>query len=156
LKYLFYIILAGIGIAGCRSAEELTHKAISKDAATVQDITRKLWPCITVATDTITHTDTLADIIAVDCPTETAWRTDTLEITEVQQHKGNTVYVRVPRIRETVRITTRIRDMIDKEEVTRVNAQIKSVKRSAKAGWITAGVSWLIIGLLVFILIKRR
>jgi len=156
MKLLFYIILAAYGLTGCRTAEELTHKAISKDASKVQDITRKLWPCITTATDTIIHTDTLADIIAVDCPTDTAWRTDTLEITEVQQHHGKTVYVRVPRIRETVTHNIRIRDMIDKEEFTQVNAQIKSTKKSAKAGWIVSGVSWLIIGLLVFILIKRR
>ena len=67
-KILFAIIVLATSVvllASCKTAEELTYKAIKKDKAKVAEITRTVFPCIVTASDTINRTDTLYDFIEV-------------------------------------------------------------------------------------------
>jgi len=156
MKAIFYIILAVVGLAGCRTAEQLTHKAIAKDAGKVQAITRALWPCITVEQDSTVKTDTLYDIISVECPPDTIWGTDTLEISEVRIKPGKVVYKEVPRIRETVTHTVRIKDTIDQEQLIREQERTKALKAGNRIWKAFAVIGWILAILLFLILIKRK
>ena len=69
LRLLTSIAVAIILLLSCnpvKQATKLTNKALSKDSATVAAITAKLWPCVTVKSDTAyNYYDTT---LMVDCP----------------------------------------------------------------------------------------
>lgn len=161
---IFLIVLAVICVSyllSCVSAPKHFAKAVKKDKPYVAEQTRLLWPCITTDSGTITKTDTLYDLIEVECPPEVPGRVDTLEISEVQQLPGKPykVYVKSPRIRETVTHTIRIRDMADTEiceaEKKQLEEDYKKAKGWAKLWGSIAGILFL-LSLILFFLIKRK
>jgi hypothetical protein len=106
-----YKLFILVFLASCMSAPKHLQKAIDKDRPYVAGETRRLWPCIVTATDTVTTTDTIVDIISVQCPDSIAWKTDTLESSVAVPYRVP-VYIKVPlsRIRETITHTIRIED----------------------------------------------
>lgn len=133
-------------LTGCSTAEKLTHRAVAKDARRVREITRDLWPCITVDRDTVYKVDSVYDIIAVDCPDTIAYRIDTLErntAVRVPYRVPVVVYKEVPRIRETRTITIRTKDTTHLADNAECEAEVKSVRKwkstfmwAALAGWL--------------------
>ena len=157
-----YIFLALAGITGCYSIKDAvkqTHRAKDNYPDTIAAVLRAWKPCVVTYKDTLTKTDTLVDIIAVECPGDTLWRTDTLE-TSYSITVPRIIRVPLPRIRETRTITIHTKDMADVQvcqgAVMKLQEDLKSSKAWSKAGWITAAISWLIIALLIFMLTRRR
>ena len=108
---MYKIITILLFLASCTSAPKHLAKAIQKDKPYVAGEVRKIWPCIVTAADTVTTTDTIVDIISVQCPDSIAWKTDTLESSVAVPYRVP-VYIKVPlsRIRETITHTIRIED----------------------------------------------
>ena len=77
-----YKLIILVFLASCMSAPKHLKKAIDKDKPYVAGETRRLWPCTEVKTDTVNTTDTIVDIMQVECPDVTY--TDA---------KGDTVYL---------------------------------------------------------------
>lgn len=106
MRYLIFIIL----LSGCYNAKK-AQKQIDRAAVEFPDKlavkARTLFPCITIASDTVTVTDTLLDFI--DCPEFPGkeYIRDTVMIDNVK-----TVTVKVPgKVQvKTVTVTQRIED----------------------------------------------
>lgn len=116
-KLLILIIL----FTSCNTAEKLTYKAISKDRAKVAEITRKEWPCTTTKADTTYRTDTLYDLIEVQCP-DTLIRVDSFE-TAVRVP----VYIKVP-IQREVRTVTVIKLVEDSAKIFILTANVAALQ----------------------------
>ena len=76
----------------------------------VAEKTRSWFPCVVSFSDTIQRTDTLYDLIEVQCPDTIAHRVDSFETWQAVKVP---VYIKVPiqRLRETKTVTIRIKDM---------------------------------------------
>lgn len=130
MKYLALLIL----IASCTTAEKLTYKAIGKDRAKVAEITRKEWPCVTTTADTTYRTDTVTDIITVQCPDTISYRVDSFEtVTAVRVP----VYVKVPMQREVknIKVVQKVEDSAKifamQDHATRLQADNAKVQAEA-------------------------
>lgn len=160
MKPLLYILLAFVGITGCytvKDAVKQTHRAKDNYPDTIAAVLRAWKPCIVTYKDTVTNTDTLVDIIAVECPGDTIWNTDTLE-TSYTIGVPKIIKVPLPRIRETRTITINTKDMAD---VQVCEGQVRVLQKQVQSGnvwknvWlIVAIIGWVIALLLLFI--KRR
>lgn len=154
---LLIIILIFTGCYTVKDAVKQTHRAKDSYPDTVAAVLRAWRPCIVTYKDTLIKTDTLTDIIAVECPGDTLWRTDTLE-TSYTISVPKIIKVPLPRIRETRTITINIKDMADVQvcegKVRVLQKQVQSSKVWRNTWLIVAIVGWALAILLLFI--KRR
>lgn len=106
MRYLIFIILLS-GCYNAKKAQKQVNKALLEYPDKVATIARDAFPCITVASDTVTVTDTLLDFI--DCPEAPGpeYIRDTVMIDNIQ-----TITVKVPGKTQikTVTVTQRIED----------------------------------------------
>lgn len=106
MRYLIFIILLS-GCYNAKKAQKQVNKALLEYPDKVATIARDAFPCITVASDTVTVTDTLLDFI--DCPEAPGpeYIRDTVMTNNVK-----TVYVKIPgKVQvKTVTVTQRIED----------------------------------------------
>lgn len=157
LQYRYHIAIAVVIIllAACSTSEKLYNKAKAKNPVKVAQLCSNDWPCITTPQDTVRRTDTIVDIITVDCPDTTAYGPDSVIIRVP-------VKVRVPvtRIKETTTITIRIRDSATifiadakaKEAITRADKwQGKAEKRNTVIIWLIVVLALSIFGNIIMI-----
>ena len=160
MNRVIYILLALVGITGCytvKDAVKQTHRAKDKYPDTIAAVLRAWKPCIVTYNDTLIKTDTLTDIIAVECPGDTLWRTDTLE-TSYAISVPRIIKVPLPRIRETRTINIRTKDMAD-VQVCEGQRDAAAKDAAANRVWKRAFMWAAIIGWLLFILsllMRRR
>jgi len=118
MRYLIFIILLS-GCYNAKKAQKQVNKALLEYPDKVATIARGAFPCITVASDTVTVTDTLLDFI--DCPEAPGpeYVRDTVMIDNVQ-----TITVKVPgKVQvKTVTVTQRIKDSADTYLLTKAIA----------------------------------
>ena len=121
------------------------------------ELTRQKLPCIVTANDTISRTDTLYDLIEVQCPDTIAYRTDTFETSYAVRVP---VYIKtqVPRIRETITHTIRIKDSADTYLANYAlnEANKKAERLQDKVQVRNKFLTWLIIALLVSLFFNFR
>ena len=65
---MYKIIIALLMLASCTSATKHLAKAKEKDENYVATKVREWYPCTEVKTDTVNTTDTIVDIMQVECP----------------------------------------------------------------------------------------
>lgn len=154
MKYLFLLLF----FVGCKSASQLTYKAIEKDRAKVAEITRKEWPCVTVKADTVYKTDSLYDLIEIQCPDSTVYIIDSFEtITAIRVP----VKIKVPQltITKTILVETTIRDKADstifQDQVDKLNKKLIKKGKTVVAFASIAGVLLLLLLIVIFLLIKK-
>lgn len=156
LKNLSILLLL---LTGCKSASELTYKAISKDRAKVAEITRREWPCVTVKADTLYKTDSLYDLIEIQCPDTVAVRVDSFG---VYQAVKVPVYIKVPQlvITKTVLVETTIRDMADstvfQAKIDKLNKQLSKKSKVVVAFMSIAGILFLLLIIVIYLLTKKK
>lgn len=150
-----FIVAAVLLLISCKTAEDFYQKAKGKNPVKVAQLCSTDWPCITTPQDTVRRTDTLVDIITVDCPDTTAYGPDSVIIRVP-------VKVRVPvtRIKETTTITIRIRDSATifiadkkaKEATTKAEKwQRKAESRNTVIIWIIVVLALSVIGNIIMI-----
>mgnify|MGYP003434116604 CR=1 FL=1 len=154
LKSLSILLLL---LSGCKSASELTYKAISKDRAKVAEITRKEWPCVTVKSDTSYRTDTITDIITVQCPDTIAVRIDSFG---VYQAVKVPVYIKVP-VEGTIQTITVTKTIEDSAKITVLQTHVDKLKKTVSkkstfvaVGWSIAGVLFLLLVIAIILLLR--
>ena len=151
-KKLFFcfalIVSAALLLFSCTSAPKHLAKAIAKDKPYVASETRKLWPCIVTASDTVHTSDTLYDLIEAQCP-------DVEYITP----EGKTIYlpgkvttVQGPTITKYQTITVKVKDsaetflllndlevqgniLKDREDDLKLSQQEVKDEQKAKSKW---------------------
>lgn len=148
-RYHIAIAVAFLLLAACSTSEKLYNKAKGKNPVKVAQLCSTDWPCITTPQDTVRRTDTIVDIITVDCPDTTAYGPDSVIIRVP-------VKVRVPvtGIKETKTITVRIRDsakIFIADEKTK-EAIAKAEKWQRKAENRNTVIMWLIVVLALSII----
>lgn len=157
---LIYIFLALAGLARCYSVKDAvrqTHRSKDSYPDTIAAVLRAWKPCIVTYKDTLVKTDTLTDIIAVECPGDTLWRTDTLE-TSYTISVPRIIKVPLPRVRETRTITIREKDMADMQVCEGKVRELQDTLQDGrvwKRTWIiSAIVGWLLF--IIMLLFYRR
>lgn len=154
---LLIIALLFTGCYTVKDAVKQTHRAKDQYADTIAAVLRAWRPCIITYQDTLIKTDTLTDIIAVECPGDTLWRTDTLE-TSYSVTVPRIIKVPLPRIRETRTITIRTKDMADVQvcegELMETRHKLTQVTTWRKAFLIAAILGWALF--ILSLLMKRR
>ena len=180
MKALIYILLAGIGITGCRSASELTHKAIAKDAGKVREITRAVWPCITTDSTTVLEVyesgpdssaiyrriaDSLAKVKRNYKDSISIRYKDSCRSVKDNYDNGFNLGYQVGKFEglqdctpDTIRIKTtiRIKDTTTDADNADCKTEVKTARKWSRTWGIVSGVLALIIGMLIYILIKKR
>lgn len=155
MRYLIFIILLS-GCYNAKKAQKQVNKALLEYPDKVATIARDAFPCITVASDTVTVTDTLLDFI--DCPEAPGpeYIRDTVMIDNIQ-----TITVKVPGKTQikTVTVTQRVedsakikllssaiadRDATISDQGATIKKQGKKISRKNKELWI-----WRIIALVL-------
>lgn len=154
-RYHIAIAVAILLLAACSTSEKLYNKAKAKDPVKVAQLCSTDWPCITTPQDTVRRTDTIVDIITVDCPNTTAYGPDSVIIRVP-------VKVRVPvtGIKETKTITVRVRDSAKifiadekaKEAIAKAEKwQRKAENRNTVIMWLIVVLALSIIGNIIMI-----
>ena len=145
MKYIILILL----LSGCYSAEKAVNKALSKDREAVAKITRDAFPCVTTSTQV--QTDTVYELLEVECPElgNPATVTDTLYKDKVTYLKQGRQVVYVPG--KTVTVTKKVEDSA--KIFLAYSERDKAVKEyedeQAKRQRLLKWFWWLIIALLV-------
>ncbi len=110
LLFAYILFLACIiCLFSCKTTEQSFNAGYKKNPVKMAELTRKIFPCIVTANDTIKQIDTLYDLVEVKCPDSIAYRVDSFETSYAVRVP---VYIKtqVPRVRETVTHTIRIED----------------------------------------------
>ena len=157
LQYRYHIAIAVaiLLLAACSTSEKLYNKAKGKNQVKVAQLWSNDWPCITTPQDTVRRTDTIVDIITVDCPDTTAYGPDSVIIRIPVK-----VQVPVTRIKETTTITIRVRetsreyvaDSKAREAITKAEKwQRKAENRNTVIMWLVIAMALSIIGNIIMI-----
>ena len=141
------LLLILVLFASCAGPEKLYNKAKAKDPVKVAELCSQDWPCITIERDTAVITDTIIDIISLDCPDTAAYGPDSVIIRVPVK-----VNVPMPRIRETREITIRIRDSVTVYLAAKANKRTDDMEGKVKRR--NKVILWLIVALVISILLN--
>jgi len=155
---LFYFIILLSGCYNAKKAQKQVNKALLEYPDKVATIARGAFPCITVASDTVTVTDTLLDFI--DCPEapgkeyvrDTVWnenvRTVTVKVPGKVQVKTVTVTQRIEDSAKIKLLNSAIsdRDATIAGQAATIKKQSKKIAGKNKELWI-----WRIIAIALLV-----
>ena len=160
MKKLINPVALAIFLASCMSAPKHLSKAKEKDEKYVAEKTREWFPCTEVRTDTVNTTDTIVDILQLDCPdneyTTTEGKTVYLpgkKVTVAGKTITNTRYID-RYIEDSAKIYTMLNNAevqtnMYREDTARVNKENRRLQAKVNKQRATKNWLWVILGIIV-------